>query len=280
MSRIVIGLLAVYVATVLVLLALENRLVFHPAARWQEPPAGYAVRDIELTAADGTTIDARWFPCPLAQTAVLICHSRSGNLSLELSAAELVGWHRDIGSSVLIFDYPGYGHSGGRPSEGGFYEAAQAAYDWLVQVQGLAAPQILLYGRSLGSAVAVELASHNGYRALILVSPPTSLPDVAQREVPFVPTRWLMRNRFDSLSRIGRCRPPVFIIHGTCDRLVPFAQGEKLFAAASAPKQFLAVEGAHHGNCLTPAFFPALRRFLMSAEAAAAALEGVKAGAR
>src|SRR5207248_5963463 len=126
---------------------------------------------------------------------------------------------------VLIFDYPGYGRSEGSPSEAGCYAAAEAAYAWLVQTQQVPPGQIILYGGSLGGGVAVELARRQPHRALILVSTFTSIPDMAQQLYPWLPARWLVRNRFDSLAKIGQCTQPVFIAHGTADGLLPYTQG-------------------------------------------------------
>jgi alpha-beta hydrolase superfamily lysophospholipase len=263
--RLVVWVSAVYGVVLLLLLALEDRLVFHPvsaAQRWIDPPPGYMVREIGLQTEDGTRLHARWYPCEGSRGAVLICHSRAGNVTLECRARDLEGWHREVGVSVLIFDYPGYGRSEGRPSEAGCYAAAEAAYQWLTDEKGLPADQVVLYGRSLGSAVAVDLASRRPHRALILVSPFTSLPDVVHHLYPVLPAEALMRNRFPSLAKIGRCTQPVFMVHGTADRQVPFELGQELFAAANEPKRFLAVEGAHHGDCLTAAFFPAVHEFL------------------
>jgi fermentation-respiration switch protein FrsA (DUF1100 family) len=270
LTRVAIGLVAGYVALTVTLLALEDRLLFHPVRagqRWIDPPPGCAAQDVEFRTAAGTLIHARWYPCRDARGAVLICHSRSGNLNCALSAEEVTGWQRGLGQSVLVFDYPGYGRSAGSPSEAGCYAAAEAAYDWLTRARKVPPQRVLIYGRSLGTAVAVELASRRPHRALVLVSPFTSLPDVALSHLPFLPARQLMRNRFDSLTRIGRCSQPVFMVHGTHDRLVPFVLGERLFAAANAPRRLLPVAGAHHGNCITTAFFPALRRFLAEVEA-------------
>jgi fermentation-respiration switch protein FrsA (DUF1100 family) len=268
LARTAACLVVLYGAVLLTLLAFEDRLVFHPVAasrRWIDPPPSCAFRDLDLHTAASTRIHARWYPGEYTDRAVLICHSRAGNLSLAARPAEIAGWHR-FGVSALIFDYPGYGRSGGSPSEAGCYAAADAAYEWLTEVQGVPPREVLLYGRSLGSAVAVELACRRPHRALILVSPFTSLPDIALSHFPLLPARALMRNRFDSLRRIGRCAGPVLIVHGTCDRLVPFALGEKLYAAANEPKGFLPIEGARHADCLTPTFFPALRRFLTGQE--------------
>jgi hypothetical protein len=183
-----------YCVALIVLVALEDQLLFHPAPsarRWAEPPAGVEVQDIAFKTPDGTRLHGWWFPCLGARGAVLVCHSRAGNLSLELSAEALAGWQGAVGVSVFVFDYPGYGRSEGRPSESGSYAAADAAYDWLVQ--RVAARDVLIFGRSLGTAVAVDLASHRQHRALVLVSPFTSVPAVVQRLYPVLPARWLTR---------------------------------------------------------------------------------------
>ena len=123
--------------------------------------------------------------------------------------------------------------------------------------------------------VAVDLASRQPHRALILVRTFTSIPDAAQSVYPWLPARWLVRNRFDNLQKIARCTRPVFIAHGTTDRLIPFGHGKRLFEAASEPKQFLAMTGLDHNDSLSPEFFAALRSFLN--ETTAAAVEKVTA---
>jgi hypothetical protein len=252
-----------YGVTLATLVALEDRLLFHPAPaarRWAKPPPGFEVEDVAFQAADGTRLHGRWFPCPGARGAVLVCHSRAGNLSLELSASALAGWHREVGVSVFVFDYPGYGRSEGRPSEAGCYAAADATYHWLTQ--RVAAQDVLIFGRSLGTGVVVNLTARRPHRALVLVSPFTSLPAVVQRLYPVLPARRLMRNRFDSAAKVGRCSRPVLVVHGTHDRLVPFAEGERLFAEAGEPKRVVPVAGARHDDSVLAGFFPAVRRFL------------------
>jgi pimeloyl-ACP methyl ester carboxylesterase len=171
-------------------------------------------------------------------------------------------WHRETGLSVLVFDYPGYGRSTGTPSEQGCYDAADAAFKNIVDEHQVTPTNVLLVGRSLGTGVAVELASRRLHRALVLVSPFTSIPDVAQAWCPLVPAALLMRNRFDSLSKIGECAGPIMIVHGSGDRRVPFSLGERLFQAVSERGRFLAVPGAGHGDDVLGGFFPALSQFL------------------
>jgi fermentation-respiration switch protein FrsA (DUF1100 family) len=249
----------------LVLLALENRLVYHPTAAeqdWQRPPL--SVEDLHLKLPDGTAIHAWWCPKAGATGALLYCHGNGGNLSHRGHA--ILALQQLLDQSVLIFDYPGYGKSAGRPTEQGCYTSADAAYEWLTQVPGIPAERILLYGSSLGGAVAVDLASRRPHRALVLDKTFTSMADVGQRLYPWLPVRWLIRNRFDSLAKIGKCRQPLFMGHGTTDELVPFVLGERLFAAANSPKHFFRIETCGHNDPLPREFFDALRQFLAEAE--------------
>jgi fermentation-respiration switch protein FrsA (DUF1100 family) len=252
-----------YLGVLIVLLALENFLVYHPTRddlEWFPPPSPH-VRDVHLTSSDGTPIHAWWWPHEEARGAVIYCHGNAGNLS---SRGPTLGKIRDaLGESILVFDYPGYGKSGGRVGEKGCYLAADAAYDWLVHTQNIDPKCIIIYGGSLGGGVAVDLASRKSHRALVLAKTFTSLPDVGQRLYPWLPVRWLMRNRFDNLGKIGRCRQPVFIVHGTADSLVPFALGKRLYEAANEPKRFYQVDGADHNEPLPSDFFHKLHDFLV-----------------
>src|SRR5262249_19672521 len=125
----------------------------------------------------------------------------------------------------------------------------------------------LIYGSSLGGGVAIDLASRRPHRALVVDKTFTSVPEVGQRHYPWLPVRWLMRNRFDSLAKIGKCRQPVFIGHGTTDDLIPFALGQRLSAAANEPKHFFPMEACGHNAPLPRAFFDALGHFLAVCEA-------------
>lgn len=269
LARVVLFLLILWLGVTATTLALEDRLVFHPvpaATRWLEPPSEVKFEDLYFSIQTDVVVHARWFPCPGASSAVLVCHSRAGNLSIAVRPHEVAEWHHETGRSVLVFDYPGYGRSGGKPTEAGCYQAAATAYQWLTETQGVAAEQVLLYGRSLGTAVAVELAVRFSHEALVLISPFTSLPDVSQDLYPVLPARLLMRNRFDSRSRIASCTRPLLIVHGTEDGLVSCKFGEQLFAAANEPKQLRLVAGATHGNSVLVGFYPFLRRFLSEAD--------------
>ncbi len=265
LGRFVFCLAVAYVSGILILLSIEDDVVFHPyppSRRWADPPSDCNVQDVALYTANGTQIHARWYPCRDAKGAVLVCHSRAGNLSLAVPPHTIRSWHEQIGVSVLVFDYPGYGYSQGRPSEAGYYDAAAAAYDWLTEVQRISPERLLILGRSLGTGVAVELASRRPHQALVLISPFTSIPDVVHSYCSALPARTFMHNRFDSLARIRQCSRPLLIIHGTRDRVVPMRLGKRLFAAACAPKRFVRVEGAGHSDIVFADLLPELRCFL------------------
>src|SRR5262249_38153314 len=147
------------------LLWLENWFLFHPttfARGWADPPAGLGVRDVELEGPGGVALHAWWSAPPgwkPADGAVLYCHGNAGNLSHR--GAALQAWRSETGLAVLIFDYPGYGKSGGRPTEAGLYAAADAAYAWLTDEAKVRGEDVVLYGGSLGAAVAVDLAARH-----------------------------------------------------------------------------------------------------------------------
>jgi fermentation-respiration switch protein FrsA (DUF1100 family) len=254
--------LIVYLGVLLVLLFFENSLVYHPvsaAKDWQLPPSA-EIEDVHLTAADGTALHAWWLPAPGSASAMLYLHGNAGNLSWRGDA--LLKIREQLGVGVLIVDYPGYGKSAGRPSEQGCYDAGDAGYAWLTDVQKTPPERILLWGASLGGGVAVDLASRKDCRALILIKTFTSLPDVAGGIYPWLPVRWVMRNRFPSIDKITACKRPVFVTHGTTDTLIPYALGERLFAAANAPKTFFAMDKLGHNDALNREMFDELKTFL------------------
>jgi fermentation-respiration switch protein FrsA (DUF1100 family) len=190
----------------------------------------------------------------------LYSHGNGGNLSWWGEGMRV--WRNELNSGVLVFDYPGYGRSGGKPSEAGCYAAGDTAYDWLVEVKKVRGADVLLVGESLGGAIATDLATRRPFRALVLLKAFTSFPDMAQKVFPWLPARWLVRNQFNNVKKIAAVQGPVFLAHGTADGLVPFSQGERLFKAAREPKEFLPLAGAHHNDPPGRDYFKALRDFL------------------
>ena len=242
-------------------MTLEERLIFHPRPF---KIADERPRDAEF---EDVMIDSQkarlhgWYQGVERPTAVVLyCHGNAGNI---FSRGWVVRLFRDhLNCSVLVFDYRGYGKSTGVPSEAGVLADARAARRWLAQRAKIAEKDVVLVGTSLGGAVAVDLAAKDGTRALILGSTFTSLPDVASSFFFGMPTRWLINARLDSLSKIAAYHGPLFQTHGDADAIVPFALGQKLFAAANEPKQFIPLPGAGHNDPPTPELVQQLRRFL------------------
>jgi fermentation-respiration switch protein FrsA (DUF1100 family) len=275
-SRVLLMLAIAYLGVTGLLMALENWLLFHPTSPsqvWVDPrEAQLYPEDLELHSADGIRLHAWWCPSQERSSsgidAILYLHGNGGNLSFW--AKPIANWRRHLGASVLIVDYPGYGYSAGQPSEAGCYAAADAAYAWLTQTQGVSPDKLLLIGESLGGGVAVDLASRVPCGVLVLLCSFTSIPDMAQSIYPWLPARWLVRTQFNNLAKIGQCHTPVFIAHGTADEIVPFVQGKRLFAATGEPRYFLAMEGHGHMLHLDPEFFTTMRQFLASARGSSA----------
>jgi uncharacterized protein len=256
-------LLLTYLGIIAVFWFFERRFVFRPysaEAAWLKPEDERS-QDVSFTTADGATIHARWIPPETPQHgAVLVTNGNGGNLTHRgRLAADL---RKSLGAGVLLFDYPGYGKNTGRPTEAGCYAAGEAAYKWLTDEQKIAPNRIILCGESLGGGTAVELATKHEHRALVLIYTFTSLPAAAKYHFRFLPTHSLMRTRFDNLSKIARCNRPVFILHGTDDRVVPFNHSEQLYAAANEPKHFVRLHGFGHSTLLGDVFTTELVKFL------------------
>jgi fermentation-respiration switch protein FrsA (DUF1100 family) len=252
-----------YLGIIVVFWFFERRLVFVPtsAAESWEPPVDERSEDVSFTSSDGNTINGRWIPPETPQHgAVLITNGNAGNLTYRGKlAADL---RKSLGAGVLLFDYPGYGKSAGKPSEEGCYAAGETAYKWLTEEQKIAPNRVVLCGESLGGGTAIELATKREHRALVLIYTFTSMPTVAKWHFPFLPTHTLMRTRFDNLSKIGRCPRPVLFVHGTADRVIPFSHSEQLYAAANEPKHLLRIDGLGHGAVPAEPFSSELVKFL------------------
>ena len=243
--------------------AVENRLVYLPARSTELGALPAPLEDIALQLADGTKIHARWSPNPQATGVILFCHGNAGNLEQRRPIVKEL--YESLNESVLIFDYPGYGRSEGSPSEAGCYASGQAAYDWLVRVKTIPPGRIILFGESIGGGVAVDLASRQPHRALVLVRTFTSLPEVAEDQFPLLPGDLVVSNRFDSLKKLPLCKQPAFIAQADLDRMIPFRQGKRLLDACGGPAEFCRLKNMGHNDPLPDDFYAALRRFLAKA---------------
>ena len=237
----------VYLGVALLVYIFQGRLLYHPTSTIQATPRqiGLAFEDVTFKTGDGLEISAWFVPAENAKGVILFCHGNAGNISHRLETLRI---YHNLGFSVLLFDYRGFGRSEGKPSEAGTYSDARGAWDYLVKTRKVEPGRITIAGRSLGAAIAAQLASQTQPRALILESTFTSVPDMAAELYPFLPARWLSRFSYNTLAIIAQIDCPVLVIHSKDDDLIPFAHGKKLFDAARPPKEFLEIMGGHNGG--------------------------------
>jgi len=249
MVFIAVVVLGLCLGSLIYLYLVQDRLLYFPMSRISATPAdiGLSFEAINLTTTDGVKLSGWFIPSENARGVVLFFHGNAGNISHRLDSIEV--FHR-LGLSVFIIDYRGYGLSEGKPSEQGTYLDAEAAWHYLVEEQHILPEQIVLFGRSLGGAVAVWLAQQHTPGVLILESTFTSVPDVGAKHYPFLPIRWLSRFQYNSLERLPTIQCPILIIHSPDDEIVPYNHGQQLFAAAPEPKAFLSLTGGHNEGFL------------------------------
>ena len=246
---------AVVVCLVVLLLAsfylfyprVENFFVFFPDSSFDLTPDALHLtyKDVFFSTEDGRRLHGWFFPQDGDSPVILFCHGNAGNISHRLHNVRLL---LEKGLQVFIFDYRGYGKSSGRPSEKGIYMDGLAAYDYLVEMEYFTPDKIILFGRSLGATVAIEIAVRKDVKGIIIESGFTSTKGMAKTMFLFNPFSHFLPANYNNLEKIVRISVPKLIIHGDEDHIVPFAMGEKLFAASKEPKYFYALRGAGHND--------------------------------
>lgn len=254
-----------YLALVALVYLSQSRMLYLPAVPGRSldvTPAGIGVQfeDVYFETADGVNLHG-WFLPGRTSRVLLFFHGNAGNISHRLPS---IRQFLDLGLSVFIIDYRGYGQSGGKTTEAGTYEDANAAWRYLTETRGLAAGDIVIFGRSLGGSVAAHLAASVSPAGLIVESAFTSVPDIAQELYPWLPARWLSRLRYTTIQHIRNARCPVLVVHSRDDEIIPFHHGEAIHAAAPEPRSLLALRGSHNDAFIRDErrYVEGLRRFL------------------
>ena len=226
---------------------IENFFLFHPQADFDMAPESMnlSYESINFKSGDGTRLHGWFFPPSGTSAVILFCHGNAGNMSHRLENIERLLSH---GFGVFIFDYRGYGRSGGTPSREGIYEDGLSAYDYLVKSRNISPDRIVVFGRSLGAAVALEIAVRRNVNRLILESAFTSTKGVARTMPMFALLSPFLPAHYNNLEKIRHITVPKLIIHGNRDEIIPFHMGKELFEAAPEPKAFHAIEGAGHND--------------------------------
>jgi fermentation-respiration switch protein FrsA (DUF1100 family) len=245
----------------------EKGIVFFPDPHLVGTPqdVGLEYEDVWFEAPDGIQLHGWWVP--KAEAPVLVWfHGNAGNISHRLENIQLL--HDLVGVQVFIFDYREYGRSQGRISREGTFADAAAAYRFVAETRKVPAGDIIFFGRSLGTALATDLAVKHPCRGLILESAFTNSSDMAKMLAPFL-FDWRPRVPYDNLGKIAKVKAPVLIIHGEDDEIIPVEMGRRVFAAANPPKDLYIIPGAHHNDTYVvggEAYFQRLKGFILPLE--------------
>lgn len=251
--RLLIHILLVAAGAYAVLVSLmyftQGGLIYLPMSALVTTPAqqGMDYEDVRITTDDGVALHGWFVPAPEPRGVLLFFHGNAGNISHRMAS---IGLFIDLGLSVFIIDYRGYGQSEGRPSEAGLRLDARAAWHWLTQTRGIPAQEIVVFGRSLGAAVAADLAAEHTPGALILESAFTSAADLGAEIYPWLPVRQLLRHRHELLKTLPAVDAPLLIAHSRDDEIVSFAHAERLMAVAHERAVLLEMEGGHNDGFL------------------------------
>lgn len=240
-----------YMACCLVLFLMQSKFIYFPFKELDATPKdiGLDYEELTLRASDGVGIGAWLVPRSDARGVALFCHGNAGNIS---HCLPLIKTLHDAGCSVLAFDYRGFGKSGGKPSEQGTYDDAQAAWDYLVKERRVPAERIVVFGWSLGGAVAARLAANlppeRRPGSVILSSSFSSIADMARKHYPIFPVRLLLRFEYPTAANASKIKSPVLVIHSRDDEIVPLKQGRKIFDSITSEKSFLETTGGHNDD--------------------------------
>lgn len=238
---------AAYGVLLLAVYFFQSHLVFYPQTGREivatPDQFGLTYEDLRLKTADGVDLHGWYVPAARARGTVLLLHGNAGNISHRLDTLQM--FHR-LGYSTLIIDYRGYGNSGGTPSEVGSYRDGEAAWRYLTEQRHIPPCRLVVFGESLGGAVAAWLSARHKPVALVIASGFTSVPDLGQQLYPYLPMRWLAGIHYNTREYLRAVAAPVLIAHSPEDDIVPFEHGRALFAAVNSPKQFLELAGGHN----------------------------------
>jgi fermentation-respiration switch protein FrsA (DUF1100 family) len=229
----------------LYLYLMQDRMIFYPVRKLTAKPAdiGLQYESVSLTTSDGIKLHGWFVPANDEKGALLFFHGNAGNISHRLESLKIF---HDLDLTTLIIDYRGYGESQGAISEKGTYLDAEAGWDYLTQVKGIAPQKVIVFGRSLGAAIAAYIAGREKPAGLILESAFTSVPDMGASMYPYIPVRLLSRYKYDTRKALQTVTCPVLVVHSPQDDIIPYENGLQLYESARQPKRLLEIRGDHN----------------------------------
>jgi len=267
--KLVIVVIGAYAVLSIYVYYMQSSLIYYPNMPGRNLVAtpeniGLNFQNVEFVTEDKVRLHGWFIPDKNAKRTVLFFHGNAGNISHRLESIEI--FHR-LELNVFIIDYRGYGQSEGKISEKGTYRDAEAAWNYLINTQGINEQEIIIFGRSLGASIASWLASKHTPAALIIESGFTSVPSMGQRFYPFLPIRWLTHFKYDTRQYVKNISCPVMVAHSKNDEIIPYDEGHEIFDAAAEPKQFLEMRGGHNDGFMVSGstYIEGLRSFIYGA---------------
>lgn len=223
----------------------EKRTIFYPSKIMEFSPSDFGIEyeDVFFNTPDGVQLHGWFIPAINSYVTVVYCHGNAGNISHRIEVAKMFN---ERCMNFFIFDYRGFGKSKGTPFEAGTYLDGLAAYNYLVKTRAISPERIVLYGKSLGAAIAIDLATQVKVACLISESAFTSTSDLARDVYKILPLWLFVTQKYDSLKKINKINIPKLIIHSQNDEIVPFPHGKKLFEVAKEPKELYVMKGGHN----------------------------------
>jgi len=255
-----------YGAAVLWLATQETRLVFQAGSTLASTRPPFAYEQVNIPHHDGTQ-QFGWImqqPGDDSGTWVLFLHGNAATIASRVNIARYAGL-RKLGVNIMAPEYRGYAGLDGVPTESSLTADARSAYSYLLSSRGVSPSRLVVYGWSLGSAVAVDLTSKVEEAGVVLEGAPASLVDIGRERYPFFPIRLLMRNPFDSINKVDEIHAPMLFLHSPEDTVIPISEGRRLYDAARGEKTFVEVRGGHVNSADQDPerFFGAIRTFLL-----------------
>ena len=242
--KLLFGMTLFYILLVVVLFIAQRTLIYFPDKSKPTPVQGVDI--VRVVAQDGQPLEAWYIPPATPDKLVIVLfHGNAGHYGHRTYKAQM---YLAAGYGMLLAEYRGYGGNRGAISEQGFYHDGRAYIDWLLKAQKIDVGNIILYGESIGSGVAVQMAMEYKIKGLVLEVPFSSLVDIAGRQYPFIPVKYLLRDRYMNIEKIEKINAPLLVMHGHKDQTIPFDSAKKLFKAARNPKKFVEFPQGNHNN--------------------------------
>lgn len=234
-----------YVVVTIFMYFYQDKMVFVPTRNSVMTPDEFGIKfeEVSLRVSEQDSIHGWYFPVDSSAPTILFCYGNAGNKSRRMISIQ---FFIEQGLNLVIFDYRGYGQSDGKPGETNCYDDVERVYRWLVDEKKISPKKIIIFGRSLGGAIAIELATRVECAGLIVESSFTSIPDMSRLMFPYMFTDQLTKNKFDSIKKIKSVECPLLVTHSVEDDLIPFSMGRKLFEQGAEPKMFFELTGRHN----------------------------------